>query len=81
MNLSEQNHPGGVLKKLLIFSILFAGTACSAHDIKRFVYDIGKHYACNENEPNLPDKVQECTDRELSYEEYKAAREETLADK
>jgi hypothetical protein len=68
-----------ILKIMLTTGMLLLTTACSLDEVKRFAYETGNNYACNEHEPNLPEKVRECEENALSYEEYKAARDETLS--
>ena len=60
--------------------LVLSTTACTLDELKHTAYMMGNNYACNEHEPNLPEKVRQCEEREMSYEEYKAAREKILSD-
>ena len=67
------------MKILLVTGIVLLSTACSMDEIKRFGYESGNQYVCNEQEPNLPDKVRQCRQKAQSYDEYQSARAETLS--
>ncbi len=67
------------IKTLVLVGIVLPSTACSIDAIKRIGYWTGTHYVCNYQEPNLSDKVWECEKNTMSYEEYEAARAETLS--
>ena len=60
--------------------LVLSTTACTLDELKHSAYMMGNNYACNEHEPNHPDKVRDCIDSELSYSEYKTAREDKLYD-
>ena len=69
-----------LIKMLPGLCLVLSASACSMDDLKRTAYEVGNNYACNEHEPNLPEKVRQCQEREMSYEQYKVAREKTLSD-
>jgi len=60
--------------------ILLLCSSCTLEQLTHSAYEMGNNYACNEHEPNHPDKVRDCIDSELSYSEYKTAREDKLSD-
>ncbi len=67
------------IKTFILIGTVLLLTACSMDEIKRFGYWTGTHYVCNHQEPNLPDKVWKCEKNTMSYEDYEAARAETLS--
>jgi hypothetical protein len=60
--------------------ILLLCSSCSLDQLTQTAYEMGNNYACNEHEPNHFDKVRDCIDSELSYSEYKTARQEKFSD-
>ena len=73
-----------VLLAGVIAVIMLAG-GCSSEDIKRLAYTLGGSYSCmqsNNYRPNKGVKDLECTNpvsaKQMSYEDYKKQRKETL---
>ena len=80
MNTAEQTCWRSSINILSGICLILSAAACSMDELKRSAYVTANNYACNEHEPNLPDKVRQCQEREMSYEEYKVAREKVLSD-
>ena len=60
--------------------IIIGLAGCNGNWWNRLGYDISNDYVCQQQEPNLPDRVRECKENTMSYEEYRTERAKTLAE-
>ena len=73
--------------RLSLLFILFSATACTFDDLSRAAYNIGQDYDCvqtNQSRAYDTNKDLNCTNgqsgtKKVPYDEYKQAREESLA--